>query len=782
MTTLIRRPITAACAILTSISLVALTLIASPAHANGTTLYVATTGSDSNPCTSAQKCLTISHAVSVASPGATIDVAAGTYVDDDIVLTDSVTIRGASSNATTSKGLLTSGALPTVVTTSGAGAGSVIEITGSSNANVALANLHVVGQSTASINVGAPNGSAVETVSFDRVAATGGLMGINTTGSPIRGFSLTNSAVSCGAGTAPRPAGVIPTVADGVGYPITLTNNYLTDCGVGINAGNFAGFGTTDAVAGTSTISNNVMEAMDWSCLVVAMSFEDLQITGNTLTGCNTTITGTGAIDLEALTPPTSVTASGNTIGAASGGADGDIGIQIQNVPASPGNLARFEVAGNTISGLLKSGSSDGVRFGPTAIARAADDIEISVTGNTLTGNSRGGSWQTNAGGNLEQNLEFTGNRIAQNVSRGFSMFGTAGRTFNAANNWWGCNTGPGTGTQPAPGTGCDSVGGITGPNTLNLTPFLVVSLDPSPATVFTGEQDPIRVLSTTNSNDQAVAGLPAGTPITFGSTIGAIESSADVASGVATSTLTAGFVAGIGTLTATLDNAELSRAVTVSPSVIDVAVALPAQVAVGRPAEYGVSAEVNGKPAPDGSIVTLNRVAARSDSAPRATKAPRSASVVCRATITNAGRGSCTGTLPAGAWRITATYQAPGGPVVEPNEVAGLNQPVVSTKASTSAKVVGKQVRFTGQTKKAKVKVRIFQAKKPNQPAKQVKKLRSSSQGNWNATVKVRSFPTYLCVATGPALTSTFRVTKKRAKMIWPNLANRGDAVYCRR
>ena len=781
MTTLIRRPITAACAILTSISLVALTLIASPAHANGTTLYVATTGSDSNPCTSAQKCLTISHAVSVASPGATIDVAAGTYVDDDIVLTDSVTIRGASSNATTSKGLLTSGALPTVVTTSGAGAGSVIEITGSSNANVALANLHVVGQSTASINVGAPNGSAVETVSFDRVAATGGLMGINTTGSPIRGFSLTNSAVSCGAGTAPRPAGVIPTVADGVGYPITLTNNYLTDCGVGINAGNFAGFGTTDAVAGTSTISNNVMEAMDWSCIVVAMSFEDLQITDNTLTGCNTTITGTGAIDLEALTPPTSVTASGNTIGAATGGADGDIGIQIQNVPASPGNLARFEVAGNTISGLLKSGSSDGVRFGPTALARAVDDIEISVTGNTLTGNSRGGSWQTNAGGTLEQNLVFTGNRIANNVSRGFSVF-SSGRTFNATNNWWGCNTGPETGSQPAPGTGCDSVGGITGPNTINLTPFLMVALDANPATVFTGEQDPIRVLSTTNSDDQAVTGLPAGTPITFGSTIGEIESSAAVASGVATSTLTAGFVAGSGTLTASLDNAELSRALTVASSVIDVAVDLPAQVVVGRPAEYAVSAEVNGKPAPAGSIVTLNRVAARSDSVPQTTRALRSDSVVCRATIGNDGKGSCTGTLPAGAWRITATYQAPGGPVVVPNEVAGLNQPVVSTKASTSAKVVGKQVRFTGQTKKAKAKVRIFQAKKTKQPAKQVKSLRSNGQGSWNATVKVRSFPTYLCVATGPAMTSTFRVTKKRAKMIWPNLANRGDAVYCRR
>lgn len=781
MPTSIRRLLAAALTITTTVALLCIGLVTAPANATSTTLYVATTGSDSNPCTAAQKCLTISHAVSVADAGSTIDVASGTYVDDNINLTKSVTIRGVSPSSSNAKDLLTPGTLATVVTTSGPGAGSVVEIAGASDANVSLANLRIVGQSTSTINIGAPNASAIEAVSFDRIAATGGVTGINTSGSQIHGFSLTNSAVSCGAGSAPRPAGVIPTVADGVGHPVVVADNYLTNCGVGINAGNFAGFGTASPVAGTTSISGNVMEAMDWSCIVVAMSFNDLQLTNNTLTGCNTTIAGTGGIDLEALAPPTSVTASGNTITAAPNGSDGDIGIQIQNVPASAGNLAEFTVTGNTISGLRKSGSSEGIRFGPTAIARAADDVAIAVAANTLTGNSRGGSWQTNAGASLGQNLEFTGNRIAGNVSRGFSVF-SSGRTLNAQNNWWGCNTGPGTGDQPAPGTGCDSVGGIAGPNTLNLTPFLVVALDPAPRTVFTGEQNPIRVLSTSNSADESVPGLPTGTPISFASTIGQIQPSATTAAGVAASTLTAGFTVDAGTVSATLDNASLSRAITVASSVIDVAIQLPPLVTAGRPAEFTVAAEVNGSPAPAGGIVSLYRVADRSTKAVAVSPSPRSESLVCSATITAGGRGSCTGTLPAGAWRITATYQAPGGPVVTPNEVTGLNKPVVSTTVSATARVVGKQVRFVGQTKKAKAKIRIYQAKKLNVPAKRVKSLRSNSQGAWKATVKVRSFPTYLCITTGSALTNTFRVTKKRATMIWPNLANRGDALYCRR
>ena len=53
------------------------------AHAQSATLYVSTSGSDSNPGTSAQPVRTITHAYSVASAGTTILVMAGIYTDYD---------------------------------------------------------------------------------------------------------------------------------------------------------------------------------------------------------------------------------------------------------------------------------------------------------------------------------------------------------------------------------------------------------------------------------------------------------------------------------------------------------------------------------------------------------------------------------------------------------------------------------------------------------------------------------------------------------------------------
>src|ERR1700674_3722778 len=45
----------------------------------GNTLYVSPSGSDSNPCTQTSPCATPDHAEGVASPGDTVQVAAGTY-------------------------------------------------------------------------------------------------------------------------------------------------------------------------------------------------------------------------------------------------------------------------------------------------------------------------------------------------------------------------------------------------------------------------------------------------------------------------------------------------------------------------------------------------------------------------------------------------------------------------------------------------------------------------------------------------------------------------------
>ncbi len=61
--------------------------------ATGSTLYVATTGHNTNPCTLAAPCRTISHAVTVAPAGATINVAAGTY-HEHVLVTKRLTLLG----------------------------------------------------------------------------------------------------------------------------------------------------------------------------------------------------------------------------------------------------------------------------------------------------------------------------------------------------------------------------------------------------------------------------------------------------------------------------------------------------------------------------------------------------------------------------------------------------------------------------------------------------------------------------------------------------------------
>jgi parallel beta-helix repeat protein len=64
------------------------------AGAQGGKLFVnGTTGSDTNPCTKTAQCATIGHALAVASSGATIKVAAGTY-PEQLVINKNVTIVG----------------------------------------------------------------------------------------------------------------------------------------------------------------------------------------------------------------------------------------------------------------------------------------------------------------------------------------------------------------------------------------------------------------------------------------------------------------------------------------------------------------------------------------------------------------------------------------------------------------------------------------------------------------------------------------------------------------
>jgi hypothetical protein len=68
-----------------------------------TTIYVATTGSDTNPCTKAKPCATLQYAVDNAPVGGIIKVEAGTY-DQTVNITKPLTLQGAGASTTTIDG------------------------------------------------------------------------------------------------------------------------------------------------------------------------------------------------------------------------------------------------------------------------------------------------------------------------------------------------------------------------------------------------------------------------------------------------------------------------------------------------------------------------------------------------------------------------------------------------------------------------------------------------------------------------------------------------------
>lgn len=79
-----------------------------------TTRFVATTGTDgANDCTDQEApCATVEHAVTVAGPGDTIDIAAGTYTEFGITLNKNLTVTGAGAASTTLQGAAQPGNAP----------------------------------------------------------------------------------------------------------------------------------------------------------------------------------------------------------------------------------------------------------------------------------------------------------------------------------------------------------------------------------------------------------------------------------------------------------------------------------------------------------------------------------------------------------------------------------------------------------------------------------------------------------------------------------------------
>lgn len=510
----------------------------------------------------------LSDAIAGAVSGDQILVCAGEYVDDDVVVDKTLSIRGVSPAGGPARELLHTGTLATVLSTSGPGQGPTVTLRsplmGPAPA-IELESIAIVGNDDFdTIRVESNDPTPIHSLALTRVAITGSRTALNTAGlRPVHGLTLTDSAVRCTGASNPT-GGVLLGMADAIGAPVSITGNYMTACGWAINAGGHAGVGIDSPISGAVSIAGNTIEETEYGCILIALGYEDMAIEDNSLTNCDRQPSPwDAAINLQATAAATHVKVRDNEITRSAPTTAGNVGVIVQNVGAgAAGARARFDIERNRIVGLDQSTSSAAVRLGPTPILRTSDDLEVNVVANTLTGNARGFDWQTNAGAAVGGNLRLNGNRIAGNSGRGVSVFGPD-RALDARGNWWGCNAGPQVSGASGPtADGCDSIG-IAVPDTSSVdgSDHLSLVLATSAPRAATGGA-PVQVTARIRAADDTTAsGFPDGTPIGFavdsapaGDVATIAPAIATTTGGEATATLTPGAAAGTAVVAATLD------------------------------------------------------------------------------------------------------------------------------------------------------------------------------------------------------------------------------------
>ncbi len=191
----------------------------------------------------------------------------------------------------------------------------------------------------------------------------------------------------------------------------------------------------------------------------------------------------------------------------------------------------------------------------------------LTVSGSTFTGNKMTGGSAPGGGIYAEQgglttttvtvsNSRFVGNSDAN----GGTGVAVAEATAILADNWWGCNAGPG-------GSGCDSVSITAGGG---FSPWLVLSVSANPTQILTDATSLLTADLTHNSSGTGGFSVPNGTPVTCGGTLDSSvnPTNGSLTSGQATSTYTAGSTAGNGTGTATVDNQQVSTPIEILDTV----------------------------------------------------------------------------------------------------------------------------------------------------------------------------------------------------------------------
>jgi hypothetical protein len=510
-------------------------------------------------------------------------------------------------------------------------------------------NISLIGAGAASTIINAGGNSRV--IDLDK-NLTGG---ISTT---ISGLTVTGGADSTFGG-----AGIIGGSGNsGSADSLSLNNVILTG-----NAANGANMTVTNKGGGglqfyggqlsitNSTISNNTSGSSYGSGVAYgaqgAASPEGLTITNSTFSG-NATVNTHG-----------DGTADGGALAVFGGGAGANYNI----------SNSRF------INNSSTSASGSGPAYGGAIWSQSGN---LTVTESTFTGNTASGGSSPN-GGAVEV-TSGTGtlhyNRFSGNISASGSAVHAA-TSVDAAENWFGCNAGPG-------GAGCDTVAGVVG-----VTPRLVLSATATPATVVgPNATATISASFVTDSTGGAVAGsnLDAfdALPATFSdppgdSTVtlsaGAHTAAFGTGAGHADIDYHSGTVAGPNPVNVTFDNQTVTTAVTVNQAP---AITSPnsAHFNVGQAGSFTVTTSGYPNPAITESGTLPNGL-----------------------TFTDNGDGTATlsgtATGPGGTFPLNLTANNGVNPNATQTLTVSVGQPPAFTSASTATFKVGTAGSFTVTT-----------------------------------------------------------------------------------
>ncbi|MBK9940225.1 MAG: Ig-like domain repeat protein [Kouleothrix sp.] len=310
-------------------------------------------------------------------------------------------------------------------------------------------------------------------------------------------------------------------------------------------------------------------------------------------------------------------------------GAAGQGGLSITN--------SRFS---NNSAAASATGAGGAIRV---AISTTQALSAFTISKNIFSGNQATAGFGGAIFDNSSQSSTMQFNRFFNNsASSGSGIYkglGTGG-TLNAAENWWGCNAGPGN-------TGCDSIGGQTA--SITAAPRLVLSITANPGSITTGGTSAVTASFLTDSAASSVSagslGALASTSIAFGATLGTISGAQSTiqSSGLATATFTAGATAGAGSATATVDNQTVTANITIT-----------------SPSTTTTITSDNPDPSVVGQAVTIGYSVTSSSGTPSGNVTVSDGSQSCSGTVA-AGQCSITFTS-AGAKTLTATYAGGGG------------------------------------------------------------------------------------------------------------------------